>query len=157
MTQEISSTATKESQFQIPWAGLGTALAWSVSAIFIRAGLAEMASPVVGVAIGLTVNVLIYGILVLLRRKNWRDKPIPAYALRWQIVAAVFVSIATWARWVALETVSIAVVSAIERLSVPIVIVLSLFMLDQTHERINWRVWVGGLLIVSGALVLTFA
>lgn len=157
MTQSVQQATSKDVRFQIPWAGLGTALAWSLSAIFIRAGLAEMASPVVGVAVGLTVNVLIYGVLVFIRRKEWRDSPIPVYAIRWQLVAAVFVSVATWARWVALETVSIAVVSAIERLSVPIVILLSLFLLDQAHERVNWRVWVGGLLIVSGALVLTFA
>ena len=48
---------TESAKFQIPWAGLCTALVWAISPIFIRAGLEEFQSPVVGVAIGLLVNV----------------------------------------------------------------------------------------------------
>jgi uncharacterized membrane protein len=139
----------------IPWAGLATALAWAISPIFIRAGLAEVPSPLLGVAIGLTTNVFIYGLLLWLRRDTWRGQSIPRQALLWQIGAAAFVALATWARWIALDTVPVATVSAIERLSIPVVILLSLFMLDQKHERVNWRLWLGGLLIVGGALILT--
>ncbi|MEL6272037.1 MAG: EamA family transporter, partial [Chloroflexota bacterium] len=85
-----------------------------------------------------------------------RGKPFGGNALWWQLAAAVFVGLATWARWIALDTVPVAVVTALSRLSVPLVIVLSLFMLDQKHERVNWKVWMGGGLIVAGALVLTF-
>lgn len=141
---------------QIPWTGLATALLWAISPIFIRLGLGEISSPLWGVAIGLTINVFAYAILLYVRRAEWQQIPLKRNALYWQFAAAVFVGLATWARWVALETVEVAVVTALSRLSVPLVIVLSLFMLDQAHERINWKVWTGGALIVTGAMILTF-
>lgn len=157
-------TETKQAQvevaaegFQIPWAGLGTALVWAISPIFIRAGLEELPSPLLGVTIGVATNVVIYGVMLWLRRSEWRGQPIPRQTLLWQLAAAVFVALATWARWIALENVAVAVVTALSRISVPVVIILSLIMLDQEHERVNWRVWVGGMLIVGGVLILTFA
>jgi uncharacterized membrane protein len=150
----MSST---ETGFQIPWTGLATSLLWGISPIFIRMGLEEFPSPLWGVAIGMTTNVFFYGIVLFARRGEWQGKPIPCSAMLWQLAAAVFVGLATWARWVALEDVDVAIVTALSRLSVPLVIVLSLVMLDQAHERVTWRVWVGGLMIVGGAMVLTFA
>lgn len=146
----------ENAKFQIPWAGLATAFVWAVSPIFIRSGLDGLPSPVIGVAIGLSVNVLAYGILLLVRRNELRGKgALPRKTLYWQLGAAVFVALATWARWVALETASVAVVTALERISVPVVIVLSLLVLDQSHERVNRNVWIGGLMIVAGAIILT--
>lgn len=156
MNQLQAETTQEERKLQIPWAGLGTALVWAISPIFIRAGLADLPSPLIGVAIGLSVNVLAYGVLLWVRRAEWHDRPIPREALYWQIGAAVFVALATWARWIALETVPVGVVSAVERLSVPVVIMLSLLMLDQKHERVNRNVWIGGAMIVAGAIILTF-
>lgn len=145
----------ENTKFQIPWAGLGTAMMWAISAIFIRSGLDGLPSPIIGVAIGLSVNVLAYGILLWVRRSEWQGKPIENKALMLQLLAAVFVALATWVRWIALETTSVAVVSALERISVPVVIILSLLMLDQSHERVNRNVWIGGLMIVAGAIILT--
>ena len=142
--------------FQIPWIGLATAFVWAVSPIFIRMGLDELPSPVIGVAFGLSVNVLIYGFLLWVRRDRWRGKAVPNKALYWQLAAAVFVGLATWARWAALDLIEVARVTAISRLSVPLVIALSVLMLDQGHERVNRQVWIGGLMIVSGAMILTF-
>ncbi len=145
----------QERKLQIPWAGLGTAFVWAISPIFVRAGLDELPSPITGVAVGLSVNVLAYGIMLWIRRAEWHNQPIPRVAIYWQIGAAIFVALATWARWTALETEPVGVVSAIERLSVPVVIVLSLLMLDQKHERVNRNVWIGGAMIVAGAIILT--
>ena len=147
---------TQATGFQMPWVGLATAVVWAISPIFIRMGLDELPSPVVGVAFGLSVNVVIYGILLWLRRDQFRGKTIPPKALYWQLAAAVFVALATWARWAALDLIPVAVVTSISRLSVPLVIVLSVLMLDQSHERVNLQVWIGGLMIVSGAMILTF-
>lgn len=154
MHTQAQSTAAQR-RYQVPWAGLGTAMVWAISPIFIRAGLAELPSPIIGVATGLSVNVVAYGVLLWVRRAEWRSRPIARHALYWQITAAVFVALATWARWVALDTVPVGIVSAIERLSVPVVIALSLLMLDQTHERVNRNVWIGALMIVAGAIILT--
>jgi len=143
------------SSFRFPYEALATSFLWAISPIFIRLGLGHLASPIWGVAIGLTINAIAYGVLLLVRRDIWRGKPLPMATLRWQIAAAVFIGFGTWFRWIALETVPVAILSSIERLSVPIVIVLSIFMLDQVHERVNWRVWAGGGLIVGGAVILT--
>lgn len=146
---------SQNTKLLIPWAGLATAFVWAISPIFIRAGLTELPSPITGVAIGLLANVIAYGILLLIRRSEWQGKAIPRKTLYWQLAAAVFVALATWARWVALETATVAEVTALERISVPLVIILSVLVLDQTHERVNRNVWIGGLMIVAGAIILT--
>lgn len=102
------------------------------------------------------VNVMAYGVLLYLRRDKWQGKAIPRESLNWQILAGVFVGLATWARWVALDLSEVAVVLAIGRFNVPIVIILSLFMLDQKQERITARLWFGAALIVIGSLLLIF-
>lgn len=151
----MTENTIENTKFQIPWAGLATAFVWAISPIFIRSGLDGLPSPVIGVAIGLLVNVAAYGILLWVRRSEWQGKTISRNALYWQLAAAVFVALATWARWVALETAPVAVVTALERTSVPVVIILSLLVLDQQHERVNRNVWIGGLMIVAGAIILT--
>jgi uncharacterized membrane protein len=153
--QNIDTQTASTGQFVIPWMGLSTALAWAISPIFIRAGLDELDAPLWGVSIGLFTNVIIYGLMLWLRRREWGDQPIPAIAIRWQLGAAVFVALATWARWVALDLEKVAIVTALERLSVPMVIVLSVLLLDQSHERVNWRVWLGGMMILAGAVILS--
>lgn len=157
MTTETQSSNTSVARLQIPWAGLATALIWAISPIFVRLGLTQLPSPLIGVSIGMTTNMVIYGLLLWMRRGEWRGKVIPPAIWRWQLMAAVFVALATWARWVALDTVPVAIVTSIERISVPLVILLSILLLDQQHERVNLRVWIGGLMIVGGAILLTLA
>ncbi|MEL6270575.1 MAG: hypothetical protein AAFR22_12265, partial [Chloroflexota bacterium] len=70
----MHNTTTLNQKVQIPWAGLITAFLWAISPIFIRLGLDELPSPLWGVAIGLTVNVFAYGILLWVRRSQWRGK-----------------------------------------------------------------------------------
>jgi uncharacterized membrane protein len=158
-------TKVETPEFQIPWTGLATAFTWAVSPIFIRMGLAELGkvkltgttASLLGVIIGILVNVVVYGLLLWWRRSSWQGKPIPSRAIYWQLGAAIFVALSTWARWIALDLAPLAVVTAIVRISVPVVIVLSLLMLDQTHERVNWRVWLGGFMIIGGAMLLSFS
>jgi uncharacterized membrane protein len=74
----------------------------------------------------------------------------------YQIAAAIFVGISTWMKWVALGMAPVAVVLALGRLNVPVVIALSLFMVGQTQEQVTARVWLGAALIVAGSLLLIF-
>ena len=50
--------------------GLGVALCFSISPIFIRHGLELLPSPLLGVTIGMGFSALGYGILLLLRRNH---------------------------------------------------------------------------------------
>ncbi|MCI0712999.1 MAG: EamA family transporter [Chloroflexi bacterium] len=153
MSQEVSVSIQETT---LPWAGIATALCWSISPIFIRKGLEDLSSPLLGVTVGMIVNVMAYGVILYLRRDKWQRRPISRESLNWQIWAGVFVGLATWARWVALDLSEVAVVLAIGRFNVPIVIILSLFMLDQKQERITARLWLGAALIVIGSLLLIF-
>lgn len=153
MSQDVS---TGIQSTPLPWAGFATAICWSISPIFIRKGLEDLSSPLLGVTVGMIVNVIAYGVLLYVRRDKWRGQEIPRESLNWQILAGVFVGLATWARWVALDLSEIGVVLAIGRFNVPIVIILSFFMLDQKQERITARLWLGAAFIVAGSLLLIY-
>lgn len=136
--------------------GLGTALCFAISPIFIRGGLAELPSPLLGVTIGMAISALTYGLLLLLRREPLHQSAIPRDAVVFQLAAGAFVGLSTWARWIALGLTPVAVVLALGRLNVPIVIVLSLLLVGQKAENVTGRIIVGATLIVVGSLMLIF-
>jgi DME family drug/metabolite transporter len=134
--------------------GFGAALCWAVSPIFIRRGLYTLSSPLVGVSIGMITNVVAYSLLLLIRRKRLNFALLPREQWCFQLSAGVIVGLAMWASWEAYASVSIAVVTALGRLNVPIIILLSPLMIGQKYERVSPRVWIGGTLIVAGSLLL---
>lgn len=134
--------------------GLGTAMCFAVSAIFIRAGLEELASPLLGVTVGMVITALLYGIVLLFRRGKIQQGPIPRDALLFQIAAGVFVGLSTWARWIALDMAPVAVVLSLGRLNVPVVLLLSPLLVGRKAERVTGKVWLGAGLIVAGSVVL---
>ena len=136
--------------------GLGTALAFSISPIFVRHGLEDLSSPLLGVTLGMLASTVAYGLILLLRRNHVTQGTIPRTAWVLQIAAGVLVGLSTWARWLALDIAPVGVVLALGRLNVPVVILLSPFVVGQHLERVTWRVWLGAALIVAGSLVLTF-
>jgi drug/metabolite transporter (DMT)-like permease len=136
--------------------GLGVALCFSISPIFIRGGLDEMDSPLLGVTIGMTMSAVAYGIVLLLRREGISLRQVPRESLYYQIAAGLFVGLSTWIRWLSLFMAPVAVVLALGRVNVPVVIVLSIFLVGQKEERVTSRVWLGAGLIVAGSLLLIF-
>ena len=119
-------------------------------------GLDEFPSPILGVTVGMVVAVIAYGLLLIVRRDQWVGTPIIRELMGWQVLAGVLVGVSTWARWMALDLAPVGTVLALGRLNVPVVLVLSVFMLDRKHERITARVWLGGAFIVAGSLLLTY-
>jgi drug/metabolite transporter (DMT)-like permease len=83
--------------------GLAAPLCWSISPIFIRYGLEELDSPLLGVTVGITASALGYGAALAIRRLHSPLGPISSEALTLKIVAGVLVGLSTWARWVALD------------------------------------------------------
>jgi uncharacterized membrane protein len=136
--------------------GLGTALSFSISPIFIRHGLANLPSPLLGVTVGMVASTLAFGVLLLFRRNHAPAEPIPRQALMLQLAAGILVGLSTWARWLALDMAPVGVVLALGRLNVPVVILLSPLLVGQQLERVNLRVWLGAGLIVIGSLVLSY-
>jgi len=136
--------------------GLGVAVCFSVSPIFIRRGLSDLASPLLGVTIGMGFSALAYGIMLLFRRKQIRQGPIPRDALWFQLAASFFVGISTWLRWIALDMAPVSVVLALGRLNVPVVILLAPMLVGKAVENVTLRVWLSAVLIVAGSLILNF-
>ena len=137
--------------------GLGTAVCFAGSSIFIRYGLELLPSPLLGVTIGMTVVTLIYAVFYWSQSASaGGDVRLTGSKLWLQIFAGVLVAIATWWRWIALDLTPIAIVISLSRLSIPTVLLLSPFLIGQKLEQVNARVWLGAAVIIAGALILTF-
>jgi uncharacterized membrane protein len=100
--------------------------------------------------------VIAYGLTLLLLHGRSEGAPIPHDALLFQFAAGMLIGLSTWARWIALDLAPVAVVLALGRINVPLVILLSPFMVGHQLERVTPRVWLGAVLIVSGSLLLIF-
>jgi uncharacterized membrane protein len=132
------------------------AVCFSISPIFIRGGLDEMNSPLLGVTIGMALSAIAYAIILLLRRERLNLSQVPRESLFYQLAAGLFVGSSTWLRWLALSMAPVAVVLTLGRVNVPVVIILSIFLVGQKEERVTNRVWLGATLIVAGSLMLIF-
>jgi DME family drug/metabolite transporter len=135
--------------------GLGCALLWALSPIFILRGLKGFDSPLVGLTIGLLVSVAAYGPAYALWRGTeaaWGAVSSSAVGLK--VLAGLLVGISTWWRWAALEDAAIGVVLALSLLSVPIVLLLAPILAGRHVEHVTPGLWTGAGLVVSGALML---
>lgn len=136
--------------------GLGVAVCFSISPIFIRAGMEDLDSPLLGVTIGMTVCVVAYGLILIARKGKLQNKQVTLDAVFSQLAAGFFVGVSTWMRWVALDLAPVGVVLALGRLNVPMVILLSPFLVSRLEERVTLQVWLGAGLVVAGSLLLIF-
>ncbi len=134
--------------------GLGAALCFSISPVFIRHGLHDLPSSLLGVTIGMIFSTIAYGAALIFRRGPVNWEAIPYTALFFQLAAGVLVGLSTWARWFALDLAPVGVVVALGRLNVPIVIGLSPLLIGQHLEQVTYKVWLGAGLIIAGAFVL---
>ncbi|MFL5796592.1 MAG: EamA family transporter [Actinomycetota bacterium] len=133
--------------------GLGTALCWAISPVFIRNGLKGLDSPVLGVTISLVAAVLAYAVALLIRGRSGAP-PASRTAMTWKLTAGVLVGLSTWARWYALSLTQVAVVLGLGLLSVPTVIVVAPLLVGRHVERITAPLVAGTALLMAGALVL---
>ena len=78
-------------------------------------------------------------------------------ALALKLVAGVLVGLSTWGRWAALDRTTVAVVLALNLLSIPVVLLASPLVAGRHAEHVTGRVWAGAALVVSGSLLLIVA
>lgn len=136
--------------------GLGTAVCFSFSAIFIRAGLEELPSPLLGVTVGMLISALAYGVILFFRRGKTTGGPILYNALIFQIFAGVFVGLSTWIRWIALDMAPVGIVLSLGRLNVPVVLLVAPLLVGRQLEQVTPRIWIGATLTIVGSLLLVF-
>ena len=131
--------------------GLGTAVCFAGSSIFIRYGLGLLASPLLGVTIGMLVATVVYALVFRSQMASGRERlTLGSTAMQLQIVAGILVALATWWRWVAIDLVPIAIVISLSRVSIPTVLILSPLIIGQKYEQVNRRVWLGAAVIIVG-------
>ncbi len=135
--------------------GLGTAVCWAVSPVFIRGGLAGLPSPLLGLTVGMSVCALIYGI-VLIARRGALGTRMSSEAMVFKLLAGSLVGLSTWARWVALDLAPVGVVLAVTMVSVPVTILLSPIAVGRHIERVTPRLWAGASVIIGGSLLLVW-
>lgn len=138
------------------WLGLSAAFCWALSPIFIRAGLEDLPSPLLGVTWGIAFSALAYGVILLWKRERWQGSEITGDAWLFKLLAGLLVGLSTWVRWIALDLAPVAIVIALTMVSVPMVILLSPFVSGKHMENVTVALWVGAGLILGGALLLTF-
>jgi uncharacterized membrane protein len=155
---QASPTSQGHDAINVTWRnslfGIGTAICFAISAVFIRNGLEGLPSPLLGVTVGMVITTVLYGIILFFRRKEIRQGSIRLDAWLSQLVAGTFVGLSTWARWIALDMAPVAVVLTLGRLNVPVVILLAPLLVGRKAERVTPRVWLGAALIVAGAVLL---
>ena len=137
------------------WLGLSAALCWSISPVFIRAGLNGLPSPLLGVTIVMAASVLGYGVILLWQRDRWAGVPITTETWGFKLLAGVLVGLSTWMRWIALGLAPVAIVLALTMVSTPLVILLSPLVSGKQLERVTTVLWSGTGLLLGGALMLT--
>src|ERR1700689_780532 len=133
------------------WALLSAFFA-GLTAILAKVGVQQIASNM-ATAIR-TVVILVFAWSVAL----WTDKqPLSSIGRRTWIFL-ILSGIATGLSWLcyfrALQLGEASQVAPVDKLSVVIAIVLAATFL---HERVTWHHWVGGVLILTGAMVLAYA
>jgi drug/metabolite transporter (DMT)-like permease len=134
--------------------GLATALAWSISPIFIKKGLDGLDSPLLGLTLGMAVALVAYALALPLRPRVEGTLLGSRAALAFKLAAGLLVGLSVWARWESLDSTGIAIVLALGLLSVPVVLVCSPLLMGRHVERVTAAVWTGAGLVVGGALLL---
>lgn len=141
--------------------GLGTALCWGVSPVFIRKGLAGLPSPMLGVTAGVAGSAAAYGLLLFLRLflgggGSPAGRPVSREAMLFKLAAGILVGLSTWARWIAVDMAPVAVALALSQVSVPVVLLVSPFVGGRRIEKVTARLWQGSALVIAGSSVLLF-
>lgn len=107
--------------------GLGTALAFSISPIFVRIGMRYGHPPEIALAVGMSGAFLSYiTTLLLFDRKSLQvSKAFGFRPFLWEGGAAVAIVIGTWLRYIALEIIPLGVVSALGRINILVILLLA--------------------------------
>jgi drug/metabolite transporter, DME family len=135
--------------------GVATAFLWALSPVFTVEGLEELASPLLGVTIGMVLSVLAFALVLAARpgeRRSARDLPREGVALK--VISGVLVALSIWGRWVALDLADVGVVLALNLLAVPTVLLLAPVVAGRHLEHVDGRIWLGAGLVVAGSLIL---
>jgi drug/metabolite transporter (DMT)-like permease len=133
---------------------LACALCWALSPALTVRGLDHLDDPLVGLTLGLCVSVVGYLLAFAAWRRGIGLRTAGRSALAIKLLAGVLVGLSTWGRWAALDGTTVAVVLALNLLSIPVVLLASPLLAGRHVEHVTPRVWAGAALVVAGSLLL---
>jgi drug/metabolite transporter (DMT)-like permease len=133
---------------------LGCALCWALSPVLTLRGLEGLNDPLLGLALGLVVSVFGYLLAFAVARRSLGLSTAGREALAIKLLAGLLVGLSTWGRWAALDGTAVAVVLALNLVSVPVVLVGAPLVSGRHLEPVGGRVWGGAALVVTGSLLL---
>ena len=136
---------------------LACALCWALSPALTVRGLDLLDDPLVGLTLGLVVSVAGYALAFAASRRGLGLRTAGGEALAVKLVAGLLVGLSTWGRWAALDSTTVAVVLALNLLSIPVVLAASPIVAGRHAERVTARVWAGAALVIAGSLLLIVA
>jgi len=99
----------------------------------------------------------VYVPLYAIQRRNLPAVTKPGRGYLLQVLAGVAIAFGMWFRYIAMNTVPVGFVTALGRLNIPIILILSPIFLKARIDATSLRLWAGSLLIVGGAVVVIFA
>jgi drug/metabolite transporter (DMT)-like permease len=139
-----------------PWFALAASLSWGTSPLLIRWGLEGLASPVIGVTIGLAAATTLYAIGLASGRAPTTDGT-PPEVRRWILIGGILVAIAIGSQWTALDLVEVNVVVTLQQVATPVVVVVAPFLVGTAIERWTWRLIVGMVAVIAGSTMVIWA
>jgi drug/metabolite transporter (DMT)-like permease len=139
-----------------PWFALAASLSWGTSPLFIRWGLEDLSSPVIGVTIGLAAAAALYAI-VLVSGRAPTTTGTPPGVRRWVLIGGVLVAVAIAAQWTALDLVEVNVVVTLQQVATPVVVLVAPFIVGTAIEQWTWRLILGMVAVIAGSTMVIWA
>jgi drug/metabolite transporter (DMT)-like permease len=138
------------------FAGL-TALSWGVSAVLARFALDQVPSPLSGLTVGMAASAIAYGVVLAIRgvRQDGRGAArLSLPAIGGLMVAGLFVATGIGTQWIALGLAPVAIVLALNQLSVPVVLLVAPFIVGTSAERLTRKSVIGAAITVVGTVII---
>ncbi len=137
----------------IPWYGLGSAVSWGTSPLFIRWGLDGLDEPLIGVTVGLAAATLLYAIVLRLGIPRTGGAA-PRRAIPWLGLGAVLVGSAIASQWIAFDLIEISIAITVMQMATPVVVFAAPVIVGTEMERITLRLVAGMVAVVGGSVLV---
>lgn len=131
--------------------GIGAALAYGLSSVLIRQGLAKLAPPLVGASVALLSGTLT---LAIVGTRDFRANLSQKKAMVLLLISGVAAAFGIIANFFALSLAPVVIVSPLQSTSPLFALLLSHLFLGHL-ERITPRLLVGSSLVVVGVILIT--
>lgn len=137
--------------------GLGTALCWGSSPVFVFGALETIDSPLMVALIGMAASTVVYGALVAVAPGRARRAAVSRRTWALAALAGTFVATGIWMMWTAFEHTPVAVVLAILQFTPPMVALAARWFARDEASGSLVRLWIGIAGIVGGSWILVTA